>query len=301
MSIKNSEFNSNLNKEIIWNLLIEYGAFNDIDNKFFSVFKQNFENTVLKYSLSSDPILELNKRVLQDILKETENYKTTRNPEMLISAADVSASRQAAFQKGLQTKQNEFTQMINKSVPNKIDFSDPLPTLDEEPSEMDKKLAEVIARREQQMNMVLATQQPPPAPVASKDKFDTPTSTILTLPNNRNLKIGAELGKLDVVNLNLNLNLKNDNNNPSIATKKVSFNDLLTTSFSGDESFNPFSDMSDIFLSKLKKKETLVVEESSNSNSRENMIELIKNIDKKQDIINSKQDIIIALLNKHAS
>ena len=283
MSIKNPEFNSNLNKEIIWNLLIEYGAFKYIDNKFFNVFKQNFENTVLKYSLSSDPILELNKRVLQDILKEAANYKTTRNPETLISAADVSASRQAAFQKGLQTKQNEFTQMINKSVPNKIDFSDPLPTLDEEPSEMDKKLAEVIARREQQMNMVLATQQPPasvPVVVTSKDRFDA--------PNNRNLKIGAELGQLDVVNLK-------SSNNKSIATKKVSFIDLPDTSFSVDESYN----MSDAFLSQLKKKEILVEEVSPSS--RESIFELIKNIDKKQDIINNKQDIIIALLDKHAS
>ena len=280
MSIKNPEFNSNLNKEIIWNLLIEYGAFKDIDNKFFNVFKQNFENTVIKYSLSSDPILELNKRVLQDILKEAANYKTTRNPETLISAADVSASRQAAFQKGLQTKQNEFTQMINKSVPNKIDFSDHLPTLDEEPAEMDKKLAEVIARREQQMNMVLATQQPPasvPVVVASKDRFDA--------PNNRNLKIGAELGQLDVVNLK-------SSNNKSIATKKVSFIDLPDTSFSVDESY-------DAFLSQLKKKETLVEEVSPSS--RESIFELIKNIDKKQDIINNKQDIIIALLDKHAS
>ena len=280
MSIKNPEFNSNLNKEIIWNLLIEYGAFKYIDNKFFNVFKQNFENTVLKYSLSSDPILELNKRVLQDILKEAANYKTTRNPETLISAADVSASRQAAFQKGLQTKQNEFTQMINKSVPNKIDFSDPLPTLDEEPSEMDKKLAEVIARREQQMNMVLATQQPPasvPVVVTSKDRFDA--------PNNRNLKIGAELGQLDVVNLK-------SSNNKYIATKKVSFIDLPDTSFSVDESY-------DAFLSQLKKKETLVEEVSPSS--RESIFELIKNIDKKQDIINNKQDIIIALLDKHAS
>ena len=280
MSIKNPEFNSNLNKEIIWNLLIEYGAFKDIDNKFFNVFKQNFENTVIKYSLSSDPILELNKRVLQDILKEAANYKTTRNPETLISAADVSASRQAAFQKGLQTKQNEFTQMINKSVPNKIDFSDHLPTLDEEPAEMDKKLAEVIARREQQMNMVLATQQPPasvPVVVTSKDRFDA--------PNNRNLKIGAELGQLDVVNLK-------SSNNKSIATKKVSFIDLPDTSFSVDESY-------DAFLSQLKKKETLVEEVSPSS--RESIFELIKNIDKKQDIINNKQDIIIALLDKHAS
>ena len=280
MSIKNPEFNSNLNKEIIWNLLIEYGAFKDIDNKFFNVFKQNFENTVLKYSLSSDPILELNKRVLQDILKEAANYKTTRNPETLISAADVSASRQAAFQKGLQTKQNEFTQMINKSVPNKIDFSDHLPTLDEEPAEMDKKLAEVIARREQQMNMVLATQQPPasvPVVVTSKDRFDA--------PNNRNLKIGAELGQLDVVNLK-------SSNNKYIATKKVSFIDLPDTSFSVDESY-------DAFLSQLKKKETLVEEVSPSS--RESIFELIKNIDKKQDIINNKQDIIIALLDKHAS
>ena len=283
MSIKNPEFNSNLNKEIIWNLLIEYGAFKYIDNKFFNVFKQNFENTVLKYSLSSDPILELNKRVLQDILKEAANYKTTRNPETLISAADVSASRQAAFQKGLQTKQNEFTQMINKSVPNKIDFSDHLPTLDEEPAEMDKKLAEVIARREQQMNMVLATQQPPasvPVVVTSKDRFDA--------PNNRNLKIGAELGQLDVVNLK-------SSNNKSIATKKVSFIDLPDTSFSVDESYN----MSDAFLSQLKKKEILVEEVSPSS--RESIFELIKNIDKKQDIINNKQDIIIALLDKHAS
>ena len=280
MSIKNPEFNSNLNKEIIWNLLIEYGAFKDIDNKFFNVFKQNFENTVIKYSLSSDPILELNKRVLQDILKEAANYKTTRNPETLISAADVSASRQAAFQKGLQTKQNEFTQMINKSVPNKIDFSDHLPTLDEEPAEMDKKLAEVIARREQQMNMVLATQQPPasvPVVVTSKDRFDA--------PNNRNLKIGAELGQLDVVNLK-------SSNNKYIATKKVSFIDLPDTSFSVDESY-------DAFLSQLKKKETLVEEVSPSS--RESIFELIKNIDKKQDIINNKQDIIIALLDKHAS
>jgi hypothetical protein len=72
------------------------------------------------------------------------------------SAAEIAQSRQKMFQDDLKNKKKEFDALNNTPVPEKIDFSDNL----DAPmgSEMDKILAEQIALREKQLNMVLKTQ-----------------------------------------------------------------------------------------------------------------------------------------------
>ncbi len=72
------------------------------------------------------------------------------------SAAEIAQNRQKVFENELQHKKKEFDSMNSTPVPAKIDFSDSL----DSPigSEMDKILAEQIALREKQLNLVLQTQ-----------------------------------------------------------------------------------------------------------------------------------------------
>jgi hypothetical protein len=72
------------------------------------------------------------------------------------TAKEVSDQRQKLFQKGLETRQNDFSDMMSQGKPDTIDFSDQ----NDKPigKEIDNMVASFIAERENQLNVVLDTQ-----------------------------------------------------------------------------------------------------------------------------------------------
>ena len=100
----------------------------------------------------------------------------------------------------MKKKQNEFENFNNKPVPNKIDFADKM----DAPigSEMDKILAEQIALREKQLNMVMETQD---KTAASKWLQNGQPDQVLSndaITSNIQLKIGEDIkiGEKELIN-----------------------------------------------------------------------------------------------------
>ena len=150
------KFTSNQNKGLVWKLLCDDGIFATIPETKAGAVKEDFDRkieTIARQITAADTIVNLDKRVISEMI---DKYKKKEPPQPQYNAAEISETRQKVFQAELKTKQNEFNTFNAVRVPDKIDFSDNL----DSPmgSEMDKILAQQIALREKQLNMVLKTQ-----------------------------------------------------------------------------------------------------------------------------------------------
>lgn len=235
------KFVSQDNKRLLWEIMIENDLFNGIPDKYANNVKADFENRLKQMSgniLSTDSILDANKKIIVQMIEDIKNYT---KPEPMpvpvpvpITSAEALSKKQAQFQKGLQSRQEEFTSLIQPIKPTTIDFSD---KLDDEPigSEMDIKLSQTIAWREKQLSQVLEKQDTNEASEwinnGKKVNSNTSASTSASANTSNHIKIG------DVTNI--------DENN-IISLKKVSFSED-----------NSLVDKPRVnFMDKLKKKDT---------------------------------------------
>jgi hypothetical protein len=247
-----SKFKGNQNKGIIWGLLNEHNVFNGIDTKYVNSIKSEFDtkiDTISNTISSNDNMVSLNKKVISEMIIELNKYKmfqptvTNSNANVPITSADAQTQKQSMFQKNLETKQNEFDTLINKPKPNTIDFADNNEQDKPNISEMERKLAETIAWREKQLNVVL-------------DKSEASVSEANKWINRDNQQSSSNLN---------NILLKIDNNTPvdinvinldNKLKKKVSFPEI-----NQEAATAPFENN---FLALLKKKDTQPLNNTKN-------------------------------------
>jgi hypothetical protein len=185
----------------------------------------------------------------------------------LITTGDITEQRQKVFNKVLENKQSEFNSLMNSNIPDKIDFSDNA----DKPigSEMDKMIAETIAWREKELNIVLQTQdQTEASKWINRDQTITPHNNNNNINKIKTLKIGPSTTLDNIVELK-------KSNTPE---KKVSFN------FS--DTYADIADTSN-FLSMLKK---------TNVNNNDN--QEIKDIKIILEEVVATQQLIMSLLQK---
>ena len=78
-------FNSNSNKELIWEMLLTNNMFNGIENRYFSNIKMMVENVItqicgsIKKDIEKDELIKLNKTAIIEIKKYLDIYKKTNN------------------------------------------------------------------------------------------------------------------------------------------------------------------------------------------------------------------------------
>ena len=241
------KFTSNQNKGLIWNLLSKDGAFNTIPNSQANRVKEEFDRKIETIAIQitpADNLINMDKRVISEMMNELKKYTQPKpSDEMNYNAADIAQKRQKAFEAELNTKKKDFDTFNNTPVPDKIDFSDDLDT--PMGSEMDKILAEQIALREKQLNMVLQTQDKEAA-----TKWIQNPSEVIKPEEPAKLKIGE--------------NVKLDIKEPPIKAKKVNFSDNVANNVGA----NNVAD-NDNFLSLLKRKEPQAEETNTLSLLRE--------------------------------
>jgi hypothetical protein len=178
-SIIYERFTSIQNKGLLWKLFTDDGVFNTIPDSKSAQVQADFEQkikTISSQIIATDNLVNLDKRVISEMVndigkykateykateyKATEykatEYKATDEINLGYNTADLAQTRQKVFQYEFQNKKKEFDSYNSIVVPNKIDFADSL----DSPigNEMDKILAEQIAIREKQLNMVLKAQ-----------------------------------------------------------------------------------------------------------------------------------------------
>ncbi len=211
---------------MVWKLLCDDGIFNNIPaNKAAQVkdaFDQKFE-TLARQITSVDNLVNLDKRIITEMINDVNKYKQTSEMTLTYSAAEIAQSRQKVFQDELQNKKKEFDALNSTPVPEKIDFSDNLDT--PMGSEMDKILAEQIAMREKQLNMVLKTQDKEAA-----NKWIQNPGDANDLKENIKLKIGEELVKEPIKAKKVVFadTVENDNFMALLKRKEPEKDDMLT-------------------------------------------------------------------------
>ena len=249
------KFTSQANKRLLWEIMVENNVFTDISNTYVTNIKADFEKNLQRIKgtiTGNDTILELNKKSILKMIEEVKKYRelpnsTTTPHHVPVTSSEVLNKKQAQFQKGLQTKQEEFNQLIQPVKPQTIDFSD---KTDDEPigSEMDMKLSQTIAWREQQLSQVLEKQNPTEANewINNGKKENVTANGIANVSpiinSSNHIKIGDPT-KIDESNF---INLKKVSfveDNVNIIINDRATNDRATN----DRAFN--------FMDKLKKKE----------------------------------------------
>lgn len=223
-----SEFVSNENKAILWDILSEQNLFEGIDIKYRYEIKDSFEQTILLVEKQGRglSLIEKNKDVIKNMVIVLDSFRRQKQTQSTVprqyTNEELHKERQKAFERELQRKQTEFDGLTRK-IPEKIDFSDK--TDEKIGDKMDLLLAETIASREKQLKQVLQVQDPE---MATKwiEKGNQNGITNVMIPDNFeqqdlsqniNLKIGEEAQILENQIVNL------DKRNQKI--QRVSFND----------------------------------------------------------------------------
>lgn len=255
-------FNTQQNKGAIWNLMYQEGIFQDIKDDHVQNVKADFDkkmNEISGRKTDNNSLTELNKTVITEMINDMAKYKTVSYNDSYndrnVTAKDISDKRQMMFQKGLEKRQNDFTNAMNERKPDKMNFSD-------EPdkpigAEMDSMLADILASRESQLNIVLDTQSQS-SNAKEANNWINKDSTMQGQANKvQHIKIGepAILGIVDEVVSTI----------PS-PTKKVSFEEIPS------------------FLDKLKKKPDKIIELNAKLDiliqGQNKIIELLSNKEK---------------------
>jgi hypothetical protein len=277
------KFTSNENKGFIWKLMCDEKLFTDIpDNKSLMV-KNAFDlivETISNKITPQDSLINLNKHVISEMISKITNYTS---PSQLLSdidsssmtlnynAAEISKTRQTKFQNEFTNKKQEFDKFNNVPVPEKIDFSDNL----DSPigSELDKMLAEQIAMREKQLNMVLQTQDKN----AANEWIQNPGVKIPDTIKDENIKY--ETIKHENIKIKIGESIQELKFNEPVKTKKVNFMDNNNISYSKQSNENE----NENFLSLLKKKEEYTIKNDTNDTNE--TISMLKEILKNQNLI----------------
>jgi len=286
-----NEFQSRKNKAVVWNFMMENNFFEGIDIDYSNDIKSYFEKRIQQISTAiapTDSLVILNKQVLSEMMTYNLKYKgipaqaqvqakqhqhqQAEQAPPLITTGDITEQRQKVFNKVLETKQSEFNSLMNNNIPAKIDFSDNV----DKPigSEMDKMIAETIAWREKELNIVLQTQdQSEASKWINRDQTNTTPQNNIKVSTTKNLKIGSSTTLDNIVDLKKS----------TTPEKKVSFN--FTDTDSPDTSN---------FLSMLK-----TTNNSDNVNDNNNNVtQEIKDIKLILDEVVTTQKLIMSLLQK---
>jgi hypothetical protein len=315
-------FLSNDNKGLLWSLLYEQGLFKDIESNEFQNVKSMFETQLIQISnIYSDDkynnisLMNINKKAIQDMSTKIVNFKlklASKTSPFInsknVSNTHTSNERQEKFNKILETKQSEFTNLIQAPKPDIPKFSE---NMDEpfDKNNMDSLLSEMMNAREKELNQIMPNVETP----LSHDVNNTPV-----------LNIGSEVSsEFNVTDINMNMN--NLDSNPDKKNKRVSFelesdnrivdNDpgLFTEINLNEENLNDNATVfKTSFIDKLKKMNTLVETEYTserlfNESIQQNnsTSELLNKIQANQskllelfNTMNTKQNTIIEMFQK---
>ena len=283
-----SKFTSNNNKGLLWNLLYEGGIFSNIPENKLEKVKEIFENKLYITShLPDKSLMEMNKIAMTEIINDLKilNYTNNTNNidnvnnKIYQSKNQNKKDREKEFNNKLTELQDDFSNLTNILIPKEIDFSDNDKNNDKplKSNEIDFLLSETIKKRENELNIVLETQ--------NKEEGNnwinkSNTNTNIKEPK---LLLGEEVKeRVNIEEIKLPNNSKKEtkvrfNMNNEIIDNNKEFNNKKTY---GEE-------LTDNFIKLLKKNE--------NNETKKNMIEKTEFTEEMNEMRNDIKDIKILL------
>ena len=175
-----SDFSSNENKGMMWQLLYEQGAFNNISNNYINNIKGYFDKIVNVINTKRElDLTNKNKLLLTEIVKYLEQYKeNSRHVTRPLEEVQIK------LDKDLKEKEKEFIELIKRPSPAEIDFTEKIDDPLKE-SSINSMLNKMIAEREIEISNII-----PPPP----EKKETNNNNDNKDDNNKNNNI-KELDK----------------------------------------------------------------------------------------------------------
>ena len=202
-----TDFSSNENKGMMWQLLYEQGAFNNISNTYISNIKGDFDKIVNIINTKRElDLTNKNKLLLTEIVKYLEQYKeNSRHVTRPLEEVQIK------IDKDLKEKEKEFIELIKRPSPTEIDFTEKIDEPLKETS-INSMLNKMIAEREIEINNII-----PPIPEKKERDNDKNNDK-----NNDNKEISE-----DKDNINIMLSDEMNTNNKEIKPVKKLTNDFF--------------------------------------------------------------------------
>jgi hypothetical protein len=165
-----SDFVSTLSKGRLWKILQDNGAFNGINNNFFTKVREDFEIGRIEEEHRDKPVMIKSKLFIDMMIQKMNEYKHVQLPDRVqqpYTAQDIKKSKLDAFDNELSRKQNEFNQFNARPTPPHMDFADK----DEDASGNVNRLLEQAMRDRENLEVPGPINAPPrvkePEPVSN--------------------------------------------------------------------------------------------------------------------------------------
>lgn len=165
-------FNSMENKELLWDILLEDGYFNNIRPTLMQNIKTEFDNTLLEMnnSYSNDSLINKNKQFITkfthklnvlntkpfELNNTNESFLELNDTSEIYKAQDFKKSRQDQMNIEFSNKKKEMDSMLIANKPNDINFSE-LTTNEEPIKNIDDILQRTIENRNIEINDINST------------------------------------------------------------------------------------------------------------------------------------------------
>lgn len=167
-----SDFVSTLSKGRLWKILQDNGAFNGINNNFFTKVREDFEIGVVRIEEEhrDKPVMIKSKLFIDMMIQKMNEYKHVQLPDRVhqpYTAQDIKKSKLDAFDNELSRKQNEFNQFNARPTPPHMDFADK----DEDASGNVNRLLEQAMRDRENLEV--------PGPINAPPSNTTPITMIV--------------------------------------------------------------------------------------------------------------------------
>ena len=150
----------NDNKAMIWQILVEQGAFNNIPNNYLQKVQTTYEGVINNVNTSNYDLTNKNKMVMVEMKKYISELKkdlTTLNPPVRLNKPleEVKIKLNDDFN----AKQNEFIQLVDHNKPGPLEFSDKEDTPIDK-NDMNDMLNSMMSLREKELSQVNPNKKP---------------------------------------------------------------------------------------------------------------------------------------------
>ena len=259
-----TNFLEETNQQVLWEVMKDNGILDNTSTRT-SMFKTYIIEFNEKYKNQKMDLMDLNKMFIQLMIQKIG--RETANESELTTNQEIKQHRKNEFERMLEQKQNEFTDGINKKVPEKPKFEDDMDEEKVSDTSMAKTIQEMI--KERNLDITYSGTQKKDAEewlgssATSSRAENVNNKKTLTLKNPDELK-KQEMEKLKEAEENFkfiniseeelgedvqSISLDDENINKNNLTKKVSWQDSLKETETSDNTPLTTSDL----FSKLKR------------------------------------------------
>lgn len=162
-----SEFIQNKNKELLWNLLLNNGVFNNLTEDKLPIVRNDFESLInnLSQQNTDQSLIDKNKIFVLEMIKKINNYdkvelKTYEPVKEMYTSQDIRNKKLDEFNNQVKKAEDDFNSVIKLKTPEEISFFDK--NTEETPiNNMDELIEKTIAERNLDVENIVTTNNEP--------------------------------------------------------------------------------------------------------------------------------------------